>query len=651
MVGFSRMRDEDQLTAIQQVIEWIRQSLANHGLDQENYRWSPAGDGGYLTFDSSAACRAAIDIAITLCRKTRETTWRTTTGDAIQLKFAVHAGTVVESSELGRESNIWGEGINTAERILGICAPSQILISQPYFDLYVKSRGDKIFNVGDVHWRTVKHGLQVAVMNVNRHDVGLNTEESGATQWRAIGSLWQRTIQEYQFLIHDALKSAESVPALAAAKFLLNLGDQETAYKVCCMIGQSEDRPWANYQVKQNPLFARMPADLLMKVIAESTPRLFQKGDILCEEGDLAGSCFFPVSGTIAVEATGVNKRISFGEIIGEFSLWIPNIRRTARLRALDDSLLLEVSNSRFNAVLEKAPPAVGNDIYKIIKSRIMENVFKSTILFPGLADSLKKSMSSVPLSCEKHAAGSCLDLSTSAYVLFNGKVCIDSSEGIELVIEAHGRIGGEQVIGIICDFAPTDGKEAKVIEDSVVVELPHAVLRQWQKKFPAIRDAWNRLGGARLGQMQQQMKREDDTQSDDTDSYLIVKTVMENKLRSLKARALALNTRLEDLKDRRDRGRLDEGRYVDLTVDLDNERNKILFELQDILAGKDQDLDEILNDATNGVPDEELRGKLVKVAAKKNLGDTFVAKLNEHKGTIVSWLVEIGSALASRIP
>jgi class 3 adenylate cyclase len=310
MVGFTTLSDEDQLVSIKLMIGWIQKSLAYHGIGAEDYRWSPAGDGGYLTFDSTTACKAAVDVAITINQKAKEESWRPTTGGQIQMKLSVHAGTVAESSELGRESNIWGEGINTAERILGICAPSQILVSQPFYDIYVKARTDPGFTFGDLHWRTVKHGLQVAVMNVNRHNIGLDDQSASSSRWKAIGGLWRRTIQEFQFLIRDSLKSGEAVPALAASKFLLNLGDRETVYQLCCMIGQSEKRPWDGYQAQQFFLFGQMPAEILMKVVEQATPRLFKKDEVICEEGEPARSCFFPVSGTVVVEAAGLAQPI-----------------------------------------------------------------------------------------------------------------------------------------------------------------------------------------------------------------------------------------------------------------------------------------------------------------------------------------------------
>ena len=74
--------------------------------------------------------------------------------------MAIHAGLVQEADELGGGTNVWGIGINMAARILTVAASSQILVSKQYFDHYISGvRQDA--EIGDLHWRTVKHGDQV----------------------------------------------------------------------------------------------------------------------------------------------------------------------------------------------------------------------------------------------------------------------------------------------------------------------------------------------------------------------------------------------------------------------------------------------------------------------------------------------------------
>jgi hypothetical protein len=121
----------------------------------------------------------------------------------------------------------------------------------------------------------------------------------------------------------------------------------------------------------------------------------------------------------------------------------------------------------------------------------------------------------------------------------------------------------------------------------------------------------------------------------------------VEPKLRNLQARSMALGRSLDDLKERRDRGRLDDGRYTDLRTDLDRERIEILLELRQVLQGRDPDIDEVLQDAIGGEQETLLMDRLAEVAQRKGLGHRIVDGLNRHKGTIVSWLIEIGSQLA----
>ena len=59
VVAFSVMPEREQIDAVQNIYRWISESLANHSLEEEVYCWSPAGDGGYLTFRTAAACRKA----------------------------------------------------------------------------------------------------------------------------------------------------------------------------------------------------------------------------------------------------------------------------------------------------------------------------------------------------------------------------------------------------------------------------------------------------------------------------------------------------------------------------------------------------------------------------------------------------------------
>lgn len=68
VVSFSTLEDDDQVTAVEALYTWIRQAIRGEGLVEADYRWSPAGDGGYLTFATQEGCSRAIDIAFSILK-------------------------------------------------------------------------------------------------------------------------------------------------------------------------------------------------------------------------------------------------------------------------------------------------------------------------------------------------------------------------------------------------------------------------------------------------------------------------------------------------------------------------------------------------------------------------------------------------------
>ncbi|MGY8656670.1 MAG: cyclic nucleotide-binding domain-containing protein [Verrucomicrobiia bacterium] len=509
IVGFSRMKDEDQVNAIQHLYRWITEALANHSITHDLYRWSPAGDGGFLTFNSTRTCQKAIDVAFTICGKVRMPDWRPTTGDKLRLRLGLHAGMVTEEDDLGWKTNVWGVGINTADRILAVSAADQLLVSKQYFDNYIQAQRKADFDIGEMHWRTVKHGVGVEVMNVNRHDLCLNQTEAENRRWQAVGGLWQKTIQNYTYLIHDAMKSGDPVAALACAKFLLELKAKDPVRELCHMIGRSEIKPSKDYPPQTHILFSQMPPDLLFKVIEQSEPRLFTTGEILFKTGDSANSCFFPVSGTIVLELPDHQEPIPIpkGQMAGEFSLWIPNISRTGSVHALDDGLVLEIPNDKFKAFIDDVPD-VANVIYGIIRKRIAENVLTSHKLFPDFLNRHTEDLASFPAVCQKHAAGTELDLTNTVHVLFSGAVEIAPEDGVKIEVEGQASFGSEVVVGIISEIGEPDGASAKVIVDAVAVSIPHDALQKLQDESELTQNAWNAICGQRLGQIRRAKKK-----------------------------------------------------------------------------------------------------------------------------------------------
>ena len=151
MVAFSLLPDGDQLMAVRCLVQWIHAALESYNVCQQDYRWSPAGDGGYLTFKPSAVSAKALDISFAILEKAQRSRWIPRTGNPIALRFGIHAGPVYERDELIGGTNVWGDGINMAARILDVACHSQILVSSQYY-----LPGSSTLNRGHEHQRLIR---------------------------------------------------------------------------------------------------------------------------------------------------------------------------------------------------------------------------------------------------------------------------------------------------------------------------------------------------------------------------------------------------------------------------------------------------------------------------------------------------------------
>lgn len=499
VVSFSQLDNAAQAQVVKQLIGWIRAAIHGEEITENDYRWSPAGDGGFLTFQSPDACSKAVLVALTIARILREPQ-RNKSG--VQMKFAVHSGQVLEADELGRVSNIWGEGINTTARILYICGPAQVLVSEQYYDTYIKDKypSARLTCSKAPYFRTVKHGFQVQVRNVHDSYAGLSDVAAEALRWSAVGGLWRRTISEYESLIADAMNSGSPVAALAAAKFLLGLDPQaRAASDLMNIVSHFGSRPALPYERQQHEVFSHMPPRALEHLLQLCTARTFRAGETICREGDIAESCFFTVSGTIEVNLGARPMTVvGQGAMLGEFGLWISDSPRTATLSARDDCLLLEVPYRSFYEMTAKNPNVL-DAIAAMVKHRILSNIAHSGQLFPGLSDEERQRLIDAPVICEKREAGEVLDLRAYSYALFSGRLRTyppDLGPQTQFDLSARGLAEGQLIVGIVTLDEPSsiDGDVAHVLSESVLVRFPKPLLLDLQAQREAVQNAWYAL-------------------------------------------------------------------------------------------------------------------------------------------------------------
>jgi len=111
----------------------------------------------------------------------------------------------------------------------------------------------------------------------------------------------------------------------------------------------------------------------------------------------------------------------------------------------------------------------------------------------------------------------------------------------------------------------------------------------------------------------------------------------------------MALQNRLTDLEQQRNNGIIDEGRFALLAGHLDQQRIAILMELQQATAGKDPAFDSVVNSALEKAPDEQVGAGLAKVADEKGLGTEIKEGIKEHRGAIISTIIDVGLGLLGK--
>jgi hypothetical protein len=117
-------------------------------------------------------------------------------------------------------------------------------------------------------------------------------------------------------------------------------------------------------------------------------------------------------------------------------------------------------------------------------------------------------------------------------------------------------------------------------------------------------------------------------------------------QLRRMQVRAAVLARRLKDIRDQRDRGRLDEGRFQDLTADLEREQLTILSNLRSLVGGRDPSIDAAIREALNFQDEGAVLENLAADLAQRGISASAVPAARNRQGILVSSLIDACLAL-----
>src|SRR4026207_1083372 len=124
------------------------------------------------------------------------------------------------------------------------------------------------------------------------------------------------------------------------------------------------------------PLFSDLPPEELDRLMSALDVVNLKSGDILFREGDLGEHLYVMVRGELEINmASNTDNELILnvlkeGEYLGEMSLIMPGGRRSAGARARGDVVLLSMSRSQFQDLLQRHPE-LANAMVKVLSQRL----------------------------------------------------------------------------------------------------------------------------------------------------------------------------------------------------------------------------------------------------------------------------------------
>lgn len=146
IVGYARLMSEDEVGTLAQLLSLRRELLEPKITEYGGRIVKTMGDGVLIEFPSAVdAVRHAVDVQFALIRRNRGVP----THRQIDLRMGINLGDIIVEDD-----DIYGEGVNIAARLEGLCEPSEIYVSSAIRD-QVNGKVDIAFD--DLGERTVKN--------------------------------------------------------------------------------------------------------------------------------------------------------------------------------------------------------------------------------------------------------------------------------------------------------------------------------------------------------------------------------------------------------------------------------------------------------------------------------------------------------------
>ena len=163
IVGYSKLSIDDQRRAIERLNDAVQSTGAFQQAEAAaRLAKIPTGDGMALVFYDSP--ESPVECAMEISRKL-------STPDAPRLRMGIHSGPISGVVDVSGRSNVAGEGINIAQRVMDCGDVGHILLSHRLAqDLsQFKHWRPHLHDLGECE---VKHGMRLGLVNLFTSEIG-----------------------------------------------------------------------------------------------------------------------------------------------------------------------------------------------------------------------------------------------------------------------------------------------------------------------------------------------------------------------------------------------------------------------------------------------------------------------------------------------
>jgi CRP-like cAMP-binding protein len=259
-------------------------------------------------------------------------------------------------------------------------------------------------------------------------------------------------------------------------------------------------------QMPRIPILSQLSGEELLSLMQRLELRVFKANEDILQEGQLGGSMFAIVEGSVEVVRrleNGGERTLAFmgeGDLFGEMAVLSAG-PRLASVRAAERTMVLELPRSRVEQlVLEH--PSVGQVLQTFHRERLLTNMLRSNPLFRALTPLQREAMArdfqlcsipaGKPLTLQGQAAG-------ALYLLLRGqcRVLHQHEDGREqdYLPMREGDVFGE--ISLLLGVAAT--ATVTTAERCTLLRLDREACERHILHQPGLREALSRMSQARL--------------------------------------------------------------------------------------------------------------------------------------------------------